>query len=236
MTNLTAEISTFHAGEMIFSEFERGDKFYLIQSGSVEIVKILGNVTKILAVLSTGDMFGEMALLEDSPRSASAIAAVETKVMVFDRDNFQNLMLGNPATALKLLKMFTKRIYESKRRLMILTLSDANMRVADVFLMFDEISNTSNGHSDSKIDTKRRELEVSVENIASWACITVNQARNAIDHYIKLGYIEHYKDKVIIKDINNFIRLVNAARSRQPKTTAKPGSGQNSSGRVLSKV
>jgi len=214
VSDLRAESLTFKDGDIIFSEFEKGEKFYLIQSGNVEIVKIIGNVIKTLDFMSAGDMFGEMALLEDSPRSASAVASGETKVMVFDRNNFQSLMTGNTGVALKLLKMFAKRIYESKRRFMILTLEDSNLRVADVFLMLDE---TENGPPDLS-ETSRREIKTTVESIANWGGINASQAKEAIDHYVKLGYIEHYKDKILIKDINNFTRLVSAARSKQSKT------------------
>jgi len=62
---------TFQAGEMIFSEFEPGDTFYLIQSGRVQLVKLVGDFEKTLDILQPSEMFGEMAILENSPRSAT---------------------------------------------------------------------------------------------------------------------------------------------------------------------
>jgi len=210
LSGLVAGVRDFKDGEIIFSEFEKGDKFYLIQSGKVELVKFLGNVQKTLDVLTPSDMFGEMALLEDSPRTATAIAQGDTKLMVFDKNNFQNLMMSNPHVALKLLKMFVKRIYEAKRRFMILTLREPNARVADVFLMLDETT----VRADAKFDTSRREFNTTVNNIASWGGLNTAQAKESIDYYTKLGYLEVYKDKIIVKDINNFIRVVNTARTR----------------------
>jgi CRP-like cAMP-binding protein len=72
---------TFQPGEMIFSEFEPGDTFYLIQSGRVELVKIIGDIEKTLDILGASEMFGEMAILENSPRSATAIALDTVKVL-----------------------------------------------------------------------------------------------------------------------------------------------------------
>ncbi|MCA1950802.1 MAG: cyclic nucleotide-binding domain-containing protein, partial [Treponema sp.] len=128
----------FQKGEIIFSEFEPGDAFYLIQSGRVQLVKIIGDIEKTLDILHPSEMFGEMAILEDSPRSATAIALDDVKVLEFNRANFEVLMMGNPQIALKLLKLFTKRIYDQKRRFMILTLEDPQAKIADVFLMLDE--------------------------------------------------------------------------------------------------
>ena len=199
---------TFQPGEMIFSEFEPGDAFYLIQSGRVELVKIIGDIEKTLDILQPSEMFGEMALLENSPRSATAIALDMVKVLEFNRQNFEILMLGNPKIALTLLKMFTKRIYDSKRRFMILTLDDDQAKIADVFLMLDE--------TQTNIDktTERREFKTTVDDIAHWAGMSVNQAREIISHFVTQRRMEIFSDKIAVKNINDFSRFVASRRKK----------------------
>ncbi|MDR2470578.1 MAG: Crp/Fnr family transcriptional regulator [Treponema sp.] len=199
---------TFQPGEMIFSEFEPGDAFYLIQSGRVELVKIIGDIEKTLDILQPSEMFGEMALLENSPRSATAIALDMVKVLEFNRQNFEILMLGNPKIALTLLKMFTKRIYDSKRRFMILTLDDDQAKIADVFLMLDE--------TQTNIDktTERREFKTTVDDIAHWAGMSVNQAREIINHFVTQRRMEIFSDKIAVKNINDFSRFVASRRKK----------------------
>ena len=126
---------TFDAGQIIFCEYEPGDSFYLIQSGRVKIVKIFGSIEKTIDILKPGEFFGEMALLENAPRSASIVALDDCKLLEFNRSNFEVLMTGNPQMALKLLGLFAKRIHDQKRRFSILTLADEHARVADVFVM-----------------------------------------------------------------------------------------------------
>ena len=198
----------FQPGEMIFSEFEPGDAFYLIQSGRVELVKIIGEIEKTLDILQPSEMFGEMALLENTPRSATAIALDTVKVLEFNRQNFEILMLGNPKIALTLLKMFTKRIYDSKRRFMILTLDDDQAKIADVFLMLDE--------SQTNIDksTERREFHTTVDNIAHWAGMSVNQARDIINQFVNQRRMEVFSDKIAVKNINDFSRFVASRRKK----------------------
>ena len=128
----------FEKGKMIFCEYEPGNSFYLIQQGRVQISKVLGEIEKMIDVLQPGELFGEMAILEEAPRSASAIALDDVVCLEFNRANFAVLMEGNPQIAMKLLKTFVKRIYDQRRRLMILTLPDAVARVCDVFIMLDE--------------------------------------------------------------------------------------------------
>jgi CRP-like cAMP-binding protein len=199
---------TFQAGEMIFSEFEPGDTFYLIQSGRVELVKIIGDVEKTLDILQPSEMFGEMAILENSPRSATAIALDVVKVLEFNRRNFEILMLGNPPIALKLLKMFTKRIYDSKRRFMILTLDDHQAKLADVFLMLDETQTNLDRSSE------RREFKTTVDDIAHWAGMSSNETKEILGHFVTQRRMELYPDRIVVKNINDFSRFVNSRRRK----------------------
>ncbi|MDR2304029.1 MAG: Crp/Fnr family transcriptional regulator [Treponema sp.] len=199
---------SFQAGEMIFSEFEPGDTFYLIQSGRVELVKIIGDIEKTLDILQPSEMFGEMAILENSPRSATAIALDTVKVLEFNSQNFEILLLGNPQIALKLLRMFAKRIYDSKRRFMILTLEEPQAKVADVFLMLDE--------TQPNIDktTERREFSTTVDDIAHWAGMSVKDTNETLRQFVAQQRMEMYPDKIAVKNINDFLRFVNSRRRK----------------------
>lgn len=199
---------TFQKGEILFSEFEPGDAFYLIQSGRVQLVKVIGDIEKTLDILQPSEVFGEMSILEDSPRSATAIALDPIKVLEFNRANFEVLMMGNPQIALKLLKLFTKRIYDQKRRYMILTLEDPQARVADVFLMLDETQPQQN------TDDEKRQFSASVGDIAHWAGMTEDQAREVLNHFVTQRRVEIQNDKILVKNISEFQRFVNSRRKK----------------------
>jgi CRP-like cAMP-binding protein len=197
---------TFQKGDIIFCEYEPGDTFYLIQSGSVGIIRIIGGLEKTLDILHPGEIFGEMAILEEAPRSATAIAYEQVKALEFNRENFEVLMMGNPQIALKLLKLFTKRIYDQKRRFMILTLEDVQARVADVFVMLSE------NQPASEEDQDERTFKTTVDDIAHWAGIPVEQCRQVINHFVNQRRVELYQDKIIVKNINEFARFVSSRR------------------------
>jgi CRP-like cAMP-binding protein len=199
---------TFQAGEMIFSEFEPGDTFYLIQSGRVQLVKIVGDIERTLDILQPSEMFGEMAILENSPRSATAIAMDTVKVLEFNSQNFEILMLGNPQIALKLLKMFTKRIYDSKRRFMILTLNEPSAKIADVFLMLDETQ------TDIDRSTESREFKTTVQDVAHWAGMTANDTQSIINTFVNQKRVEILQDRIIVRNINDFLRFVGTRRKK----------------------
>jgi CRP-like cAMP-binding protein len=200
---------TYQKGEIIFSEYEPGDAFYLIQSGRVQIVKIMGDIEKTIDVLQPPEIFGEMAILEEAPRSATAIAYDTVKVLELNRANFEVLMMGNPQIALRLLKLFTKRIYDQKRRFMILTLDDPQAKVADVFLMLDETRNQG-----SPPEGDKREFKASVEDIAHWAGMPAEATREILNHFVTQRRVEIMQDRIVVKNINDFQRFVNSRRKK----------------------
>ena len=200
---------TYQPGEMIFSEYEPGDNFYLIQSGRVQLVKVVGDIERTLDILQPSEMFGEMAILENSPRSATAIALDSVKALEFNSQNFEILLLGNPQIALKLLKMFCKRIYDSKRRFMILTLPDPQAKVADVFLMLDETQ------PDIDKTTERREYKITVEGVAHWAGMSVSETRDTLGHFVNQRRVELFPERISVKNINDFSRFVSSRRNNR---------------------
>jgi CRP-like cAMP-binding protein len=199
---------TFQAGEVIFSEFEPGDTFYLIQSGRVQLVKITGDIERTLDVLYPQDMFGEMAILEKTPRSATAIALDEVRALEFNSQNFEILMTGNPQIALRLLRIFSKRFYDSKRRFMILTLPDPQAKIADVFLMLNEIQT---GVDKS---TELREFQITVDDVAHWAGMDVNETKEIINHFVNQRRMKLFPDRMVVNNISDFTRFVNARRNQ----------------------
>ncbi|MEJ5360572.1 MAG: Crp/Fnr family transcriptional regulator [Spirochaetota bacterium] len=195
----------YEPNDIIFCEFEPGNDFYFIQSGRVEIVKIINNREKTLDILGPGDVFGEMAILEEEPRSASAIAIDHVKLLRFRRENFDALLQGNPQLAYKLLVIFSKRIYDAKRRLMILLLDDPQLKVMDVMNMLAE--------QDPHLDVQEPvTLRVTVQEIANWAGMQINDVQKILTHLNKLGKIELFNDRVVVRNIRDFQRLVNSRR------------------------
>jgi CRP/FNR family transcriptional regulator, cyclic AMP receptor protein len=100
------ERKLFYAGQKIFSEGDRGDRAYLIQAGNVSIVKN----EMPLATLGPGELFGEMALIDDKPRMASAIATNDVSVVIISRDTFNEKLAKTDPFIRGLLNIFVRNI------------------------------------------------------------------------------------------------------------------------------
>lgn len=198
----------FPKGSVIFSEFEPGDCFYLIQNGRVQLIKIVNGFEKNLDILQPSEIFGEMAILENSPRSATAIAYDDVKALEFNKANFEQLMMGNPAIAMKLLKTFVKRIYAQKRRFMILTVPDKLARVGDVFLMLDETLPNIDKSTDS------RTFSITVDEVARWAGLQVEEVQDEMHRFIDQSKMEIFDDRIVVKNMTELNRYVNARRNK----------------------
>jgi CRP-like cAMP-binding protein len=198
----------FRPGEIIFSEYEPGDTFYLIKSGRIKLIKNTGEFERTLDILQPSEIFGEMAILENAPRSATAIAMEQVEVLELNAQNFELLILGNPQIAIKLLRIFSKRIYDSKRRFMILALPDPQSKIADVFLMLDE--------TQANIDRtgNRREFQTTVEDIAHWAGISIQETKETLHHFVTQNRLEITPTHIVIKNISEFARLVSTRRKK----------------------
>ncbi len=103
-------------GEHVFEEGDRGDHFYIIVRGAVELRKAGGDGAKKLAVLRAGQAFGEMALLNQTPRSASAHAVEDTYMLSVSRAAFGE-MLGGDTLAVRLLRNLSKSLWATSVRL-----------------------------------------------------------------------------------------------------------------------
>lgn len=95
-------ILSYQDGDTIFSQNKPGKEMYIVYTGKVNLYRQLSpGRSKLLATMKAGDFFGEMALIDDSPRSATAIAGQDnTQLLVLDRSKFMYLLRNQPDFAL----------------------------------------------------------------------------------------------------------------------------------------
>lgn len=197
---------TYQDKDIIFCEYEPGNTFYFLLEGRVKITKITKDTEKTLDILDSGQIFGEMSILEEAPRSATTVAVGTVKVLEFNKENFTALITGKPQLAIMLLKIFAKRIYDQKRRLMILTLSEDDSRVMDVFLMLAE------NMSIDLAETSRVIFKTSPEGIANWCGMDKMKCTQILGTLQKQNRIILHSNEIVVTNINDFYRVVNSKR------------------------
>jgi len=115
------KVENYPAGSAIFQENSDGNKFFIILEGRVRISKEVNDKPKTLAILSASDFFGEIALIDRGPRSASASALESAQLISMTENAFKTLVNQNGAAAAKflqaLLVVFCKRIRNTNEHL-----------------------------------------------------------------------------------------------------------------------
>ncbi len=103
----------YHKGDCIFRAGDGANAAFLIQAGSIDIIVHQGEAEQVVSTLVAGEIFGEMALLDDAPRSAAAIAKESTTCVLITRSDFQKRVDKSDPFIRALLMLFSKRLRAS---------------------------------------------------------------------------------------------------------------------------
>src|SRR5919106_93309 len=103
----------FPKGTILFKEGEPGKEMFVLQSGKVAISKKVRDVEKVLAMLGPGEFFGEMAIISNKPRNATARVQEDAKLLVIDPKTFEAMIRGNSEIAVRMIKKLADRLSEA---------------------------------------------------------------------------------------------------------------------------
>tara|TARA_X000001036_G_C20603684_1_gene776065 strand:- start:282 stop:965 length:684 start_codon:yes stop_codon:yes gene_type:complete len=191
----------FENGNLIFLEESQGENLFFVVEGSVKITRLSKDGREvILAMLNSGDFFGEMSLLDGEARSANVIALENTEVLTLNRKDFLEVLHNYPQIAIQLLKEMTSRLRKSDRQIVSLSLSDAEKRIALCIIRFaDEQGTIRNG----QVTVPKIPIQQDIANMAGTSRETVSRAMSVLEEE---GYIQRNSRKLIILDYKKFIK------------------------------
>lgn len=154
----------FTAGTVLFEEGDPGDQMYVIQSGRVRLTRKLRGEAQLLAVLPPGEFFGEMAIINERPRSATADVLEDAQLLVLDAQMFEALVRGNTEIALRLIKRLAARLNQANAQVEVLLVRDANHRLVRQLRLLAASSGVTDGPG-VRVDVSDAEL-ASLTNLA----------------------------------------------------------------------
>jgi CRP-like cAMP-binding protein len=106
----------YHPGEVVFEEGDPGRALFVVVDGAVEITRATAQGAYVLNMLGPGDAFGELALIDDFPRSATARVATSGRLLILYKSDFDTLMDGNPRIALVVMRNLSRMLAIYARR------------------------------------------------------------------------------------------------------------------------
>lgn len=212
-------IRNYPKDTMIFSEGEEGNELFIIQKGTVRITKIVNDNEVQLAMLKTGDIFGEMALLNNQPRSASAIVNEETVMMAVNQGNFQKMVVEQPAMTTKLTTLLSERIWNLYKQLANTLISDPAGRMFDSLMLEMEKSGIV---MDDSINKKPHQFSIGPDDLIKMCGLPSHEGKNVIEKVLPEGKLSLVNDKLYTSDIAEikksteyYIKMEKMKRSRE---------------------
>ncbi len=191
------QLVKFRRAERIFTEKQPGACLYVVMAGRVKIFgsSIQGR-SKTFAYLEPGDFFGEMSLIDDDVRSASAAALEDSVLIMLKSDDYRKLMLSRPAIALAVLKTLALRLRRANKEIEALSFNNVLGRIAQILL---DLADRYGKKTDEGI---RIEMELSHKELAEMAGTAREVISRVISRFRRIGCVNFFDNKLIITDHN----------------------------------
>ncbi len=119
----------FAAGDVLFHEGDPGDQMFVIQSGAIRITKMIASEERVIAMLGAGEFLGEMAILNNKPRTATATIVETTRCLVIEARTLETMVARNAEIAMRLIKKLAKRLDSADALIEVLMHRDPKARI-----------------------------------------------------------------------------------------------------------
>lgn len=151
---LVKHCKSYRPGDLIFREGDMAEEMYVVLRGEVHILKELPDSRKVLKSMGEGDMFGEMALVDRKPRSATAEAATDTDLFVIKNNDLEKIVSHQPDFVLKLVRILSSRLREADGLIQELLTRDRKNMVVSALIEYARSINASRSFRGQKIQLR----------------------------------------------------------------------------------
>lgn len=190
-------------GEVLFHEGDAGEEMYFIRKGKIKISIGEEEQEKVLAILKDGDFFGEMAVIDGSPRSASATAIEETDLLIIDKESFVSKINENPLVAY-VIEVLTKRVRTLDEQLNYLTIKSDEERIIHFVLARGKKQGTP-------MDEGVRIDNISPETVSYITGVDQQKVTEYLQRLADVNLIQLGEDEITIRsvpDLEEYIRYL----------------------------
>jgi CRP/FNR family cyclic AMP-dependent transcriptional regulator len=192
---------TLPRGDTLFREGDSGDCLYVITDGKIKLGRAAADGREnILAILGPGEMFGELSLFDPKPRTATAVAVVDSTLMSLGHHALDQLLTGRPAVAEAMLAALAQRLRRTNESLADLVFSDVPGRVAKALL---DLSTRFGVQADDGLHVTHDLTQEELAQLVGASRETVNKA---LADFASRGWIRLEARAVVIHDVDRLSR------------------------------
>lgn len=185
----------FRRGEVIFHKEDPGQSLFIVESGSVRVyVPSPQGVDLTLAVMGPSDFFGDLSLLDGSPRSASASALTDSVLLSLERSDFTRLITSRPEAAMAVLTVVARRLRETDQMASDLAFLDVGSRLARKLLEL------AASHGVRRPDGVLLDVSLTQEDLANMIGVTRESVNRNLGLLRRLGLVATAGRRLVIRD------------------------------------
>lgn len=196
------------AGTVLFREGEVGDRMFVVQSGKVRISKKGRDGEKTLAILGPGEFLGEMAILNNKPRTGTAVVVEDANLLVIDGRTFEQMVVSSSEIAVRLIKKLSRRLDAADSLIGVLMRRDPQARV--VMALAREADYTGQARADGRIV-----VPFDRDALAAHVGLSRQEVDQAMPRLVRLGLVAESAEGMVVSDVARLHEFLEFVESRQ---------------------
>lgn len=191
---------TYPAGHVLFREGDAGKHMYVIQSGRVQLTRRVRGREVHLATLPVGEFFGEMAIINKQPRSATATVLEESHLLVLDARTFEAMIRGNAEIAIRMIKKLAARLAQANGQVETLLKQDLNHRIVHQLRLLAE--------SRGQADGPGVRIDISLEELGDLVGAAGKDVVDGLDRLEKARLIDKQPGSIFIAEVGKLAEFL----------------------------
>jgi CRP/FNR family cyclic AMP-dependent transcriptional regulator len=191
-------VRTFQQGDVIFRQGDPATEAYLLEEGTVRLIKKVRGEGRSLSVLKPGDLFGESALIPDAPRPSTAVALTHGLARVLDPRILPRLLARDPRAAAAMVEQLVLRLQDAEDQIEIMMLSDTQSKVVAALI---KLAQKARGPGDGAT------FAMSPMELSTRVGLDVDTVKRTVQQLRDGQYIRVTEERLEVPDIDALRRL-----------------------------
>jgi CRP-like cAMP-binding protein len=207
----SGNVLSYKPGEVVFAEGEIGKELYIVQTGKVKIVRMSNDTEMVINILKEGEIFGEMSLLDNKPRSATAVALTSVKVASISKLNFQSTAELNPQLMTKVITVLSERVWTLYRKVVNSKIDDMGLRIGDMLMILAEQSRVKFGAG------VKHNFQISPKELCKMMAMPDSELTSILKFISLQNFLSNDGDQINCSDLSVLERYVKTNLSKLEK-------------------
>jgi CRP/FNR family transcriptional regulator, cyclic AMP receptor protein len=193
------------AGTVLFREGDHGREMFVLQAGKVRLTRVVRGDEQLMAEVAAGEFFGEMSILNDKPRVATAVVIEDAQLLVLDPRTFEAMIKANSEIAVRMIKRLAARLDQANQQIENLLLDDPNSRVVHLLLQLPRTPQFEGGFT----------VQVSREQLADRTHVALDRVDDVMGRLQRSHLVQPAAGGYAIPDANKLADFLEFLGMRQ---------------------